>query len=669
MAEILAPAGSRESLEAAVRSGADAVYLGLKDLSARKNAENFSKDELISAVKYCRQRGVKVYLAVNTLIRDNEWDKAKFAATAAAEAGVDALIVADLGLIRYFGKVVPKIPIHASTQCTVLSVPAAKYLQGLGVKRIVLGRELSKGEIENIRKAVDVELEVFVHGALCMSVSGQCLFSSYLGGRSGNRGLCAAPCRLPFRSDVSGEDFALSLKDNSLYDKISELEAVGVNSYKIEGRMKRPEYVAAAVKSLRDVLDSGSYEKDVLESVFSRDGFTSAYFDGNLKGDLFGKREDGKNTSEAEVFPKIHEFYKKERQSVGLSGAAKLSESGFMLTLSDGKNSVSLETKEVSFAKTVGIKEDFIKEKISKLGGTPFYLKEIDISLTGGLYINGSEINRLKNGAIEELLELRGKAPKIEVFDYEFSSADLYGGGIQKRYAYLGSTEAFDDFDKIFTDISKYRIISKDKAVIVLPRYFSPDKERVLREQLKQAYKEGVKYAAADNLNSLGLLLDFDFEIIGTMGLGVLNSESIKVLELSGVKELILSTENSFMNINSLRSNIPLGVVCYGYTPLMLLRACPIRGKRDCVGCRYKGGELKDRKGLGFKVRCKEEYSELLNNRPLYIIDREDKIRGAKIAFYDLTEEKALGETADAIKNKKGPKGEFTVGLYENKLL
>lgn len=655
MAEILAPAGSKEALIAAVRSGADAVYLGLRDLSARKNAENFSPEELISACRYCRERGVRVYLAVNTLIKDNEFGIARKVAEAAAKAGVDALIVADLGLIRYFSKTVPSIPIHASTQCTVLSEEAAKFLEGLGVKRIVLGRELSKEEIIKIRKAVKCELEVFVHGALCMSVSGQCLFSSYLGGRSGNRGLCAAPCRLPFKSDISGNSYALSLKDNSLYDKIGELSEIGIESYKIEGRMKRPEYVSAAVKSLRDAIDKGNYDKELLENVFSRDGFTSSYFDGNLKSGLFGIREDGSGISEAEAFPRIHEFYKAERARIPIRAAVEFTEKGFKLTFSDGEREVSRFSDLVSPAKTRAVDKEIIEEKLSRLGSTPFYLEKADISLSDGLYISLSEINRLKGEAAEELLRLRGEFSPIEIYDYEFSAAPNYKGSPNRRYAYLKNTEQAEEFDKIFTDISKIYLFPPEKTVIAMPRYFSPEKGIILREKLKEAYSKGYRYASADNLNALGLLLEFDFNIIGTAGLNVLNSESIRLLEEAGIKELILSTENSFAGIRSMKSNIPLGIVLYQYTPLMLLRACPIRGARDCGSCRYRGGVLRDRKGIEFKIRCSEEYSELLNSRPLCTNGKEDKIFGAEIGYYDLSEKKPLEE--------------YTLGLYENKLI
>lgn len=668
MPEILAPAGNMESLIAAVRSGADAVYLGLKELSARKNADNFTEEELINATKYCRERGVKVYLAVNTLLKDNEWDKAERAANIAAKAGVDALIVADLGLIRYFSKVLPSIPIHASTQTTVLSPEAARLLERLGVKRIVLGRELSKEEIINIKNAVSCELEIFVHGALCMSVSGQCLFSSYLGGRSGNRGLCAAPCRLPFKSSVSGNNFALSLKDNSLYNKISELSKIGITSLKIEGRMKRAEYVSAAVKSLRDIIEGGEYNKTLLEKTFSREGFTSGYYDGKIDKTLFGKREDTASATEKESYPEIHEFYKNECQRLPLYMKASLSPDKFSLSVSDGKNKVSLSSLLVSPANTKGTTEETIKEKLQKLGGTPFYLKDIEISLEEGLYLPISEINRLKAEAVEKILSLRGERKEIKPLEYEFYSPDKKPQP-KKRYAYLNSPEGAEFFDKILTDISKIHLFSPEKTIISLPRYFSPEKGKELRNLLLTAKEKGYNTAAADNLNSLGLLSELGFNIVGTGGLNVLNSESIRLLEELGVSELILSTENSFSAFSQFKSSIPTGAQVFGWTPLMLLRACPITGTRNCEKCPHRGGALTDRKGINFKIRCQGEYSELLNSRPLYAFHKEHLFGGADILYYDLSEEKEINGFINKIKEKSPPTGEWTLGLYDNKLL
>ena len=265
--EVLAPCGGMESVEAAVKSGADAIYLGAKEFSARASAHNFDFEEMEKAVKYCHMCGVKAYLTANTVIFDKECERALNTVINAYNAGIDGVIVQDFGLVSLIKRYVPELPLHGSTQMSVHSPSGAKFLEELGFKRVVLSRELSMEEIKEIRKATSIELEVFVHGALCMCVSGQCYFSAMLGSRSGNRGACAQPCRLPFGVNGKG-GYALSLKDNSIIDYLSELEKIGVNSAKIEGRMKRPEYVASTVSACRESLDLGFVTEEIFNGSF-----------------------------------------------------------------------------------------------------------------------------------------------------------------------------------------------------------------------------------------------------------------------------------------------------------------------------------------------------------------------------------------------------------------
>ena len=255
--EILAPAGSFDSLIAAVQCGADAVYLGGKGMNARRSAGNFDAEELRRAVEYCHLRDVKVYQTINIVMFQHETDEAIDTIRQAAEAGVDAVLTQDLAIARMVRECAPSLPIHASTQMSIHNIEGVRLCEELGFSRAVLARELTAGEIAAICAATPLEIEVFVHGALCMSVSGQCYLSSMIGGRSGNRGLCAQPCRLPFSADGGGE-YALSLKDLSLADRIGELTRMGVASLKIEGRMKRPEYVAAAVTAVRRAREGGT---------------------------------------------------------------------------------------------------------------------------------------------------------------------------------------------------------------------------------------------------------------------------------------------------------------------------------------------------------------------------------------------------------------------------
>jgi len=292
--EILAPCGSMESVYSAVRSGADAIYLGAKEFSARASAENFDFQQLKEAVDYCHINRVKVYLTLNTVIFDDELQQVAQTIKNSAKAGIDALIVQNLGVATLAKQLVPNLPLHGSTQMSVHTLGGAKLLWEMGFKRVVLSREMSLEEIREIAENCPIELEVFVHGALCMSVSGQCYFSAKLGGRSGNRGRCAQPSRLPFR--IGKSEYSLSLKDNSIIEFLPELEKLGVASAKIEGRMKRPEYVSCAVRACAEMRDNGFVSEKTaenLESVFSRTGFTNGYITGK-RYVMFGyrKKED-----------------------------------------------------------------------------------------------------------------------------------------------------------------------------------------------------------------------------------------------------------------------------------------------------------------------------------------------------------------------------------------
>ena len=290
--EILAPAGSFEAVSAAVRTGADAVYMGTDKFNARLRADNFSDEEIREAIRYCHAHGVKVHITMNTLVSDSELEDAMGVIKRVCQWGADVLILQDIGLASLVKKAVPSIERHASTQMSVQTLSGVKLLEKMGYSRVVLPRECTKAEIENIRKNTDIEIEIFVHGAHCMSVSGQCYMSSMFGSRSGNRGVCAQPCRLPFKVDA-GTGYDLSLKDLSVVEHIKEIADMGVVSVNIEGRMKRPEYVAAAVSAVKNSLKGEQDSKMLsdLRAVFSRSGFTDGYFTDNRGKDMFGLRQ------------------------------------------------------------------------------------------------------------------------------------------------------------------------------------------------------------------------------------------------------------------------------------------------------------------------------------------------------------------------------------------
>ena len=302
MLELLAPAGSMEAVAAAVQNGADSVYLGYGDFNARRNAKNFTPEEAAAAVSYCHLRGTKVHLTLNTLLTDRELARAAEQAAHASRIGVDAVIVQDLGVARMLRQVAPDLPLHASTQMTVHSLDGVKACADLGFTRVVLGRELSRDQIAYICQHSPVEIEVFGHGALCMCWSGQCFLSSVIGGRSGNRGLCAQPCRLQYGWSGRADGYPLSLKDLSMARHLKELSDMGVACLKLEGRMKRPEYVAIVTgiysRAIREGRDPGPEELETLERAFSRQGFTDGYYMGRPGPEMFGTRQEEKEPRE-----------------------------------------------------------------------------------------------------------------------------------------------------------------------------------------------------------------------------------------------------------------------------------------------------------------------------------------------------------------------------------
>lgn len=402
MIEILAPCGGEDCLPAALNTGADAVYLGVTAFSARKNAKNFTFEQLEEAIRLCRLSGVKVYVAMNTLIFDNELDEAVKTAALLYEKGIDALIVQDMGFVRRLKKELPKLTLHASTQMTVTSAAGAEFARKQGFKRVVLAREMSFKEIKRVVENVDIETEVFVHGALCVCVSGQCLMSAMYGGRSGNRGLCAQPCRLDFSVDKRHN--VLSLKDLSIIENLRRLNEIGVTSAKIEGRMKRPEYVAAAVAACREALSGNTPNLEQLKSVFSRSGFTKAYYDGSI-ADMQGIRTKDDVEASAGILKEIRRLYDKpfKRHTVDIKLEIK----------ADTPIKAAVKCGDISFIYESGIvpekalnKALFAEEvcvRISKMGGTVFEAGEITCEIGEGLMAGASALNALRREILDEI--------------------------------------------------------------------------------------------------------------------------------------------------------------------------------------------------------------------------------------------------------------------------
>lgn len=672
-AEILSPVGNNEMLIAAIRSGADAVYFGAKDFSARRNAENFGSFELRDAIEYCHIRGVRAYLTLNILIKDDEFQNAVNLAREAYNFGIDGVIVQDLGLAGYLHKNLPQLPLHASTQMSVHTPSALYILKEMGFTQVVAAREMSFDELKALCKTsneLDMIVEVFVHGALCMSVSGQCLLSAYLGSRSGNRGLCAGPCRLPFKAE-NGTGYDLSLKDLSLVENITDLYNIGVRSFKIEGRMKRPEYVAAATKACKEALYNGVIDYELsktLTNVFSRSGFTKGYLENKLGRDMFGIRTKEDVVSADKAFPVLHEIYRNERQSVAvdLRFSAKAGEE-ITLILTDSKNTVLVKGTVPDFAQNKAADKESVLKNLNKFGGTPYYLNNSEIVLDDGLFLRAGELNELRRAAVELLNNKRSEV-KREISDFAYQNNLTDSGHKSKADIYI----RLENADQIPADLrgisavilpleNDFPIIDGVKCIAEIPRGIIS--EQAIINRLEKFKANGVNIALCGNLSAVKIAKDCGFEILADTGLNVYNSNSASEAKNMGCTAAVLSTEMLIQDATALKSPIYKGIVSYGNIPLMLFKNCPIKNGKSCSECN-KNGVLVDRKGIEFPVRCRMGYSELLNSVPIWLADKQIKNIDFQILYFTNEDKARVSEVISAYKNGKEPDCKYTRGLY-----
>lgn len=655
--EILAPAGSMESLIAAVRCGANAVYLGTKGINARRGATNFTFEELKQAVEYCHAREVKIYLALNILISDSERELAYKTVEAGLSLGVDAFIIQDLGLAKIIHNHFPTARLHASTQCSVNSPEGFKALEKMGFVRAVLPREMSLDEIKEIRQATDMELEMFVHGALCMCVSGQCYLSAMLGGRSGNRGLCAQPCRLGFSADAS-RSCDLSLKDLSLIKSINEIAQAGVVSLKIEGRMKRPEYVAAAVTSCKKAID-GEYtvsDENTLKSVFSRTGFTDGYFTGERK-DMFGTRQKEDVVAAKDVLKELSHLYDNENPLVpiDIEFVCKANRKAELTARALGKVATVVGTvPETAINKP--ITEETVTSRLAKFGNTQFYLNNITVDLDDGLILPASVINSMRREAVEMLDKV-----EIQPFTQMPYKAEKYKEKDCTPYytARFLNPDSIPDkhpFKRIFIPIwSSDEDFVDNRAGVEIPRGLFGMEEK-LTKRLEHLKKIGVKKALCSNLGAYSLAQKMGFEVYGDFGLNIFNSECAQLFNSP-----ILSFEATLEQANRIGAK-DTGIIGYGYLPLMLTRNCPIKNHLGCSRCT---GKLTDRKGFEFKVKCSPyPCVEVLNPVPVYMGDRQKEIKTDFIHFYFTDESKnQVEQIINLFKTGGQFDGKYTRGL------
>lgn len=662
--EILAPAGSQESLIAGVRCGANAIYLGGKSLNARRNAGNFNDEELKSATEYCHSHGVKVYLTINTICADGELFDAYNLVKYALSVGVDAFIVQDIGVAKMIKECFPTAKIHASTQTSVMTPKGAEALKELGFSRMVLPREMTAEEILEIRNSTDLELEMFIHGALCMSVSGQCALSAMIGQRSGNRGLCAQPCRLSFSANNS-RSFDLSLKDLSLIRQIKDIENLGVLSLKIEGRMKRPEYVAAAVTAVKKAIDGDYSIKDEIElkSVFSRSGFTQGYFKNEMNKTMFGTRQKEDVVAAKDVLKGFSHLYDNENPllPIDIDFVCKNNESVKLTATALGKTvTVTGDAPEVAINKPMTVES--LTDRLKKFGGTQFYANEINISLDDGLIVPASKINALRRQAVEELSKTETHSiDEIETKPFKEIKRRIKAGKpyFTARFSDVSQIPDKHPFERIFIPIwSTPEDFIDNRAGVEIPRGLF-GKEAEITEKLKKLKKIGVKKALCGNIGSYKLAKDLGFEVYGDFGLNVFNSKTARE-----INSPILSFELTLDSANAINTD-DTGIIGYGRVPLMLTRNCPVKNNIGCAKCQ-KNGKLIDRKGVQFPVVCSPyPCVEILNSVPIYMADRMHEIKTDFIHFYFTNESvEDVEKITELYKNEAKPPFDYTRGLY-----
>ena len=680
--EILAPVGSEEMLRAAVFSGADAVYLGFSGFNARTGAGNFDADSLQEAVRFCHARGVAVHVALNTTVYGTELSALEQAIRAVAASGADAVICQDLAVATLIGKIAPQLPRHGSTQMSVHTLQGALELKELGFTRVVLARELSLPEVEHITKHCGIETECFIHGALCMSVSGQCYMSAFLGGRSGNRGSCAGPCRLPFEANVlpegkPGRLHHLSLKDNSAIDKLDKLQALGVASAKIEGRLRTPEYVAAAVSACLAGREGRAYDRDLLKNAFSRSGFTSGYLDGKIDGTMFGVRSEADAELTKKTLPMLRELYRRERSRVPVQMKLEIEEGGEKLTVTDadGNKAFAYGDAEPQPARTDPTES--LNRSLTKTGGTPFTAEKITVEMDGGpWFIPGSAVNELRREALDALLKKREVLRPWPTTEEHVAA--LPQRTLPPRRTLRARFERWEQVPERALDGVEYLILPiaqadrvprewRAKTLLELPRVMFGVLEQDTARRIAATQDAG--FAGYEVSNIAHLRLCRGLPMTGGFGLNITNNVAAQFYAEQGLSSLLILPEVKDSDIASIAPTrngkpVPTGVMIYGHMPLMLTRACPLQNIHDCAHC-DKTGVLTDRKAKKFPVRCGLGVRTIYNPVPIYMGDKPGALAvDYGVAYFTLESREEAAQILDSIRTHAPFEGDFTRGLY-----
>ncbi len=682
--EILAPVGNEEMLRAAVFSGADAVYLGFSGFNARTSANNFDADTLKEAVRFCHARGVAVHVALNTTVYGGELPALEQAIRAVAASGADAVICQDLAVATLIGKIAPQLPRHGSTQMSVHSLQGALELKELGFTRVVLARELSLPEVEHITKHCGIETECFVHGALCMCVSGQCYMSAFLGGRSGNRGSCAGPCRLPFEANAlpegkPGRLHHLSLKDNSVIDKLDKLQALGVASAKIEGRLRTPEYVAAAVSACLAGREGRAYDRDLLKNAFSRSGFTSGYLDGKINGTMFGVRSEADAELTKKTLPALRELYRRERSRVPVKMKLEIEEGGEKLTVTDadGNKAFAYGDAEPQPARTDPAES--LHRSLAKTGGTPFAVENDDITVEmdgGPWFIPGSAVNELRREALDALLKKREVLRPWPTTDEHVPALPLRTlpphRTLRARFESWDQVpeRALDGVEYLTLPIAQADRVPREwraKTLLELPRVMFGRLEEDTARRIAATKDAG--FAGYEVSNIAHLRLCRGLPMSGSFGLNITNQLAAQFYADNGLGSMLILPEVKDSDISTIEPThngkpVPTGVLVYGHMPLMITRACPLQNIHDCAHC-DKTGVLTDRKAKKFPVRCGLGARTIYNPVPIYMGDKPGALTvDYGVAYFTLESRDEAAKILDMIRVHAPFEEDFTRGLY-----
>ena len=689
MLELLAPAGSMEALRAAVQNGANAVYLGVGNFNARQSAKNFTPQTLAEAVKYCHVRGVQVHLTLNTLVSDKEMTQAAELIRHAAANNVDAFIVQDLGLVQLCRQIAPKVPIHGSTQMSVHALAGVQLCAAMGLKRVVLSRELSREEIAYICAHSPIEIEVFGHGALCMCYSGQCYMSAVIGGRSGNRGRCAQPCRLPYGFNGPAKNqFPLSLKDSCLAGELGAMAEMGVSCLKLEGRMKRPEYVATVTAVYRKALDEGKVTggmMDALMTAFNRQGFTDGYYTNRVDERMFGIRE--KTEEDASWLQAARQSFESgETPLVDLKFRAVVSVDGSYLTATDPEGrTCRSEGPMPELARNLPLTGAMLAERVAKTGGTPFRCVEVRTRVDPGLIIPASAINAMRRDVINQLTALRARRedpvirkPKpvehvrgprstpgltVQVTTREQLTPGLLNLETAMLYVPLHILLADADMTA--------RLVQRGRLAVALPRIIHDGEIPALTAGLAKLRELGVRDALVSNLGQLIPVREAGMRLHGDFGLNLYNSTSMNLMKDLEMTSATVSFEATLPQIRDMSKAVDTELIAYGRLPLMVTEHCLIRGRTGECTCDLATTKLTDKTGADFPIirdgaSCR---SVLLNGKKLSWLDRQDDLGklgvwAVRLLFTTENSREVDRILADYLNPEPMEPGSCTRGLY-----